>query len=752
MLGMSRACTTRGQKALGFFFDELLAVGGFVCGDDFFRELAGHVIVVRELHGIGGAALRFGSEVIGVRQHFRERHLRLDDDVVAAAFAAGDAAATPAEVTHQVAGVLVGGVDFDVHDGFEENGTSLLHGFPESERAGDFERHIGRVDVVILAVVEHGTEIDNRKTSEIAASGGIANALLHGRNPVPRNCTPENIIDELDALATLDGLHLDAANAKLAVAAGLFLVLAFRVGLAANGFAIGNFGGLEGEVDMVALVELGDDDFDMLLAGAGQQKFLGLRIARKAQRGIFLEDFMDRDADLVFVGAGFRLDGKGDGRLGKLRGRVKNGRSFVAKGFAGSRFLQFGDGADVSGVQLTDFDELLALHDLDMLKALQNVAIVIGESGVIFQDSALHLEVVDAAGERIGKRFEDEEGERLAVVVLAIEAIALAAGVFEAYLGVLIRVGESVSKKSEQAGGADVAKRGSHQDGKDFFRDDGFADGGDEVVDGNGAFAEKLLHHFVVAFSDHFDEFFVSFLGVAGQGGGDLFDGGFAVAIGMVEVCFHGHQIDDAPETSFGADWQLERDDVAAENLFERFHGALKAGEFAVHPGENEGAGNVVLGAVVPNFFGGDLRADVGVNGDERGISGDERGFGFGDESGIAGEVDEINFDFLGRAGGSSGGGGPFGVGETRLNGDFSGDFFFVPVGSGAAFRNFSPTRSHDRGEEQRRHQLRLAGAAVADNANVANVPGEIGLHANLQKARSVRKKWGAGRRLASWN
>src|SRR5260370_663542 len=184
----------------------------------------------------------------------------------------------------------------------------------------------------------------------------LAYAILHGRNPVPRNCTSENIIDELDALATLDGLHLDAANAKLAVAAGLFLVLAFRVGLAANGFAIGDFGGLEGEVDMVALVELGDDDFDMLLAGAGQEKFLGLRIARKAQRGTVLEDFMIRNADLVFIGAGSRLDGKGDGRLGKLRGRVKNGRSFIAKSFAGSRFLQLGACTDGSGVQLADFD------------------------------------------------------------------------------------------------------------------------------------------------------------------------------------------------------------------------------------------------------------------------------------------------------------------------------------------------------------------------------------------------------------
>jgi len=76
---------------------------------------------------------------------------------------------------------------------------------------------------------------------------------------------------------------------------------------------------VQSEIDVIALVELGDDDFNVLLAGTGQEKFLGLRIARKTERGIFLQDFMNGDADLVFISAGFRLDGKGDGRLGKLR-------------------------------------------------------------------------------------------------------------------------------------------------------------------------------------------------------------------------------------------------------------------------------------------------------------------------------------------------------------------------------------------------------------------------------------------------
>src|SRR5260370_41376164 len=105
-----------------------------------------------------------------------------------------------------------------------------------------------------------------------------------------------------------------------------------------------------------------------------------------------------------------------------------------------------------------------------------------------------------------------EGGGGVGVVVVGVEGVGVVGGLPEANLGVLIGMRESVGEESEQAGGADVMERGCHQDGKDFLGDDSAANGGDEVVNGNGAFAEKLLHHFVVAFGDHLDEFFVSFL------------------------------------------------------------------------------------------------------------------------------------------------------------------------------------------------------------------------------------------------
>ena len=573
-----------------------------------------------------------------------------------------------------------------MHDGFEERGTRCFHGFLESERTGDAKCHVGRINVVVFAVVEGGAEIGDREPGEEAEGGCFTDAALDGGNPVFGDGAAENVVDEFDALAAFHRLELDAADAELAVAAGLFLVLAFGVGLAADGFSVGNLGRLQREVDVVTLLHFGDNDFDVLLAAAGEEEFLCLGIARETERGIFFHDFVDGDADFVFIGAGFGFDGEGDGRLGKFRRRVINWSGFVAQRVAGDGLFEFGDGADVSSVQLLNFGELFALNDHGVLKALGNVAIEIVEGGVVFEDAAFHLEIVDAAGEGVSEGFESEDRERLGVVVFAIDAVALGSGFLEAELGVLIGMGEYIGEEGEQAGAADVAGRGNHKDRHNFFRDDGFTDGWDQVLDRNGAFAEKLLHHFVVALGDHFDQALVSFFGFVFQGVGNIFDGGLAVAVGRVHVGFHGDEIDHAAETFFGADGHLERDDGAAKNLDEGFEGALKAGEIAIHPSENEGAGNIVFGAIVPDFFGGDLRADVGVDGDKSGIDGDERGFCFGDESGVAGEIEEIDFDGIAGAEGA----GPFGVGDTGLNGNFAGDFFFVPIGGGGAFRNFA--------------------------------------------------------------
>ena len=183
---------------------------------------------------------------------------------------------------------------------------------------------------------------------------------------------------------------------------------------------------------------------------------------------------------------------------------------------------------------------------------------------------------------------------------------------------------EYIREEGEQAGAAHVARGRNHQHGNNLFRDDGLANRGNQIFDGNRTFAEKFLHHFVVALGDHLDEFFVRFLGFVHQRVGNMVNGGFAIAIRRVEMRFHGHQVDNSAKSLLASDRHLQRHYRAAKRFLQRFHRSLEAGQLAVHPGEHKGAGNIVFGAVIPNFFSGDLRAGVCVDGNERGIGGDQ--------------------------------------------------------------------------------------------------------------------------------
>ena len=133
------------------------------------------------------------------------------------------------------------------------------------------------------------------------------------------NGAAEDVVDELEFAPARQRLHLDLAVAVLAVAAGLLLVAALHVGFAADRLAVRHLGCLQVDFGVVALLQLGDDDFNVLLPGPRDQELLGLRIAEEAQHGIFFHELVDAGAELVFVGAALGFDGEGDGRLGQRR-------------------------------------------------------------------------------------------------------------------------------------------------------------------------------------------------------------------------------------------------------------------------------------------------------------------------------------------------------------------------------------------------------------------------------------------------
>ena len=88
-----------------------------------------------------------------------------------------------------------------------------------------------------------------------------------------------------------------------------------------------------------------------------------------------------------------------------MGGLVVNGSILIAERIAGDGFFQLGDGADVAGMEFRNFGKLFPLNIHGVLKAFGNIAIEILERGVVFQDAAVHFEIIDAAGKGIGDEF-----------------------------------------------------------------------------------------------------------------------------------------------------------------------------------------------------------------------------------------------------------------------------------------------------------------------------------------------------------
>ena len=124
--------------------------------------------------------------------------------------------------------------------GSSSTGFGLLGAFAEAHAAGDLERHLAGVDVVVRAVEQRDLDVDHRVAGDDAVFHLLLHALVDGRNVFARHDAADDLVDELVAGARL--LRLDAQHdvAVLAAAAGLAHELAFLLDRFANRLAVGD--------------------------------------------------------------------------------------------------------------------------------------------------------------------------------------------------------------------------------------------------------------------------------------------------------------------------------------------------------------------------------------------------------------------------------------------------------------------------------------------------------------------------------
>src|SRR5688572_6392135 len=119
------------------------------------------------------------------------------------------------KVTHDVAGESFGHHDLQFPHRFENVHPGFVDGLFDRVGTRELERHVRRVDGVVLAVEELDLDVDHRVSGTDAVLHRSTDALLDRGDPLVRDRATEDRIDELEAFTARDGLDAHAADPVL---------------------------------------------------------------------------------------------------------------------------------------------------------------------------------------------------------------------------------------------------------------------------------------------------------------------------------------------------------------------------------------------------------------------------------------------------------------------------------------------------------------------------------------------------------
>jgi hypothetical protein len=163
----------------------------------------------------------------------------------------------------------------------------------------------------------------------------------------------------------------------------------------------------------------------MQLAHAGDDRLARLLVRAHAKRRVFLREAIERDAHLLLVGLGLRLDGDVDHRLREHHLLERDHLGRIAQRVAGGRFLQANRRRDVARAHFLDVLALVRVHLQDAADALLAALDRVVDRVAGIDDARIHAEEHELAHERVGHDLERECGERLVVGRLALAFLAV---------------------------------------------------------------------------------------------------------------------------------------------------------------------------------------------------------------------------------------------------------------------------------------------------------------------------------------
>src|SRR5690606_3769468 len=131
----------------------------------------------------------------------------------------------------------------DREDRLEQDGVRSAGRLLERHRAGDLERELRRVDLVVGTVPQRHLDVHERVAGEDTELHGLLAALVDGRDVLARDAPTGDVVDEFVAAVAIAAgrLDVDDHSGELTRATRLLLVGVFDLlDLAPNRLSVGD--------------------------------------------------------------------------------------------------------------------------------------------------------------------------------------------------------------------------------------------------------------------------------------------------------------------------------------------------------------------------------------------------------------------------------------------------------------------------------------------------------------------------------
>src|SRR4051812_5246811 len=657
---------------------ELLALGLL---DDLVRDVLRNLGVAAEDHRVDSAAGGPAAQGADVAEHLGQRDERPDDLDAGGVLHGLDLSTAGVEVADHVAHVLLGRADLDVHDRLEQHRVGLACGLLVRDRAGDLERHLGRVDVVVGAVEQDRADTHRRGAGDLERHLGRVDVVvgaveqdradthcrvagehtdLHGvldagvhRGDVLAGdaATADGVLELVRRLGGhLHGLERDLHLGELAGATRLLLVrVVVLLDRLLDRLAVRHLRLADVRLDLELPLHAVDEDVEVELAHALDDGLAGLLVLLGAERRVLFGELLDRGAELLLVGLRLGLDGDLDDRL-RERHRLEDDLVVrVGQGVTGGGVLQADDRVDVTGGDRVDRVLLVGVHLEDLADALLAALGRIDDLSAGLEATRVDADVREPAEERVRDDLERERREGLVGVGVTLDDLLLVADVVALDGGDVERRRQVVDDRVEHRLDAAVLERGAAEHRVELALDRHLADGALDLLGRELLAAEVLLEQRVVALGDGLDQLRAVLLGLLDEVGRDLLDlvlgAHLDVTLGVAAPGQRAHvdEVDDALEVALGADRDLQHERLRAEALHDGVDGEVEVGAELVHLVDEANARDVVLVGLAPDGLGLGPNALLAVEHGDRTVEHAERALHLDREVHVAGGVDDVD-------------------------------------------------------------------------------------------------------------